>query len=126
MTEKKLKIGVMSREQYEKRTIAIARGEYKPSEDEPKIWFESLQSLAQILSSENRELLRIIKEQNPKSLKELEATTGRKLSNLSRTLNTMAQYGIVELVRKNKTVKPVVKAGSFQVEFGLFDESFAA
>jgi predicted transcriptional regulator len=48
-----------------------------------------------------------------------------KRSNLSRTLNTMAQYGIVELVRKNKAVKPVVKATSFQVEFELGNRSVA-
>ena len=39
-----MKIGVISREDYKKRTIAIARGEYKPKRGEPKIWFESVQS----------------------------------------------------------------------------------
>ena len=59
----------MSRDDYKKRTIAIARGEYKPKKNEPKIWFESLQSMAQILSSENQQLLRIIVEQKPASLR---------------------------------------------------------
>ncbi|RJQ53858.1 MAG: hypothetical protein C4530_17555 [Desulfobacteraceae bacterium] len=76
-----------------------------------------------LISRENRELLRIIEEQKPSSLKELEAATGRKRSNLYRTLSTMAQYGIVDLVRSNKRVKPVVKATSFQVEFGLDEPS---
>ncbi len=60
MSDSILKIGIISREDYQKRTLAIARGEYKPEKDEPKIWFESLQSMAQVLSSENRELLKII------------------------------------------------------------------
>ena len=119
MAKRILKIGIISRENYKKRTIAIARGKYKPKKDEPKVWFESVQSMAQILSSENQELLRIIKEQEPASLKELELASGRKRSNLSRTLNTMSRYGIVDLVKQKRTVKPIVKATDFKVEFGL-------
>ena len=48
-----------------KRSLAIAQGEYKPEGDEPKIWFESLQSMAQALSSENQELLKIIFDLSP-------------------------------------------------------------
>lgn len=125
MAGKSLRIGIMSREEYKARTIAIARGTYKPGREEPKIWFESLQSLAQVLSTENRELLRIIEEQKPESLRQLEEATGRKRSNLSRTLKTMAQYGIVDLVRKNRSVRPQVKATSFRVEFGLINQSSA-
>ena len=57
---KVIKVGIISREDYKKRTIAIAKGEYRPKPGEPKIWFESLQTLAQVLSSENQELLKII------------------------------------------------------------------
>ena len=75
--------------------------------------------MVQILSSENQKLLRIIKEKQPASLKELEEVTGRKRSNLSRTLNTMSRYGIVDLVKQNRAVIPVVNATDFKVEFGL-------
>ena len=119
MTKKVLKVGIMSLGDYKKRTLAIARGEYKPKKGEPKVWFESLQSLAQVLSSENQKLLKTIEEQKPASLKELEKATGRKRSNLSRTLKTMSRYGIVELVKKNRTIRPVVRATDFKVEFGL-------
>jgi predicted transcriptional regulator len=119
MRKKTLKIGIISRNDYKKRTIAIARGKYKPKKDEPKVWFESLQSMAQVLSSENQELLKIITEKKPASLKELALVTGRKPSNLSRTLNTMSQYGIVELVKQQRAVMPVVRVTDFKVEFGL-------
>lgn len=109
----------MSREDYKKRTMAIARGEYRPKKGEPKVWFETLQSMAQVLSSENQQLLKIIKEKNPTSLKELEIATGRKRSNLSRTLHTMSRYGIIDLVKHNRTVQPIVKATDFKIEFGL-------
>ncbi len=119
MGKKILKIGIISREDYKKRTIAIARGEYKPRKNEPKFWFESVQSMAQVLSSENQKLLKIIKEQKPTSLKELALVSGRTRGNLSRTLNTMSRYGIVDMVKHNRAVKPIVRATDFKVEFGL-------
>ncbi|MFA5027486.1 MAG: transcriptional regulator [Candidatus Methylomirabilota bacterium] len=119
MSGKVMRVGIMSREAYRARTLAIARGTYRPKRDEPKIWFESIRSLAQILSSENQNLLRIIVERKPNSLKELEAVTGRKSSNLSRTLRLMARHGIVELAKIDRTVRPIVKATDFHVEFGL-------
>jgi predicted transcriptional regulator len=119
MTRKTLKVGIISREDYKKRSIAIAKGEYAPKSTEPKIWFESLQSMAQVLSNDNRELLKIIIDLKPASIRELEEISGRKSSNLSRTLKMLARYGIVELKKQEKSVKPIVKATDFKVEFGL-------
>ena len=120
MTKKTLNVGIMPRKEFKRRTIAIARGQYKPRHDEPKVWFESLQSFAQILSDDNRMLLQVIEEQKPNSLKELGELTGRKRSNLSRTLHTMENYGIVELVQqRTRELKPVVKATHFNLEIGI-------
>ncbi|MBI5576794.1 MAG: transcriptional regulator [Deltaproteobacteria bacterium] len=120
MTRKYMKVGIMSREDFKKRTIGIAKGEYKPRKDEPKIWFESIQSFAQVLSDDNRLLLHIIEERKPKSLRELEVLSGRKKSNLSRTLHTLAGYGIIDLVRKEtRELEPHVKANQFSLEIGL-------
>ena len=126
MAKKTIRIGIMPRKDYERRTIAIAKGEYKPKKDEPKIWFESVKSVAQILSSENQELLKIICDRKPESLKDLEMASGRRRSNLSRTLKTMERYGIVELVKHDRAVKPIVKATDFRVEFGLNTSSMAS
>ncbi len=97
LPHKIVKVGIMSLDQYKKRTIAIAKGEYKPHKDEPKIWFRSLKSLANVLSEENQELLKLILETQPKSIKELETTTGRSANNLLRTLRTMESYGLIKL-----------------------------
>lgn len=119
MKSKILYVGIMNKADYIKRTIAIAKGEYKPKTDEPKVWFESIKSLAQILSNENQELLKIIDEKHPKSLTELESLTGRKKSNLSRTLKTLERYGIVELHKEKNNLIPTVQATDFRVEFGF-------
>ncbi len=119
MSGKVMKVGILSREAYRARTLAIAKGTHRPKRDEPKIWFESIRSLTQVLSSENQDLLRIIVERKPNSLKELAAAPGRRSSNLSRTLRRMARHGIVELARVNRRVRPIVRATDFHVEFGL-------
>jgi len=119
MKKMMMKIGVLSREDYRKRTIAIAKGEYKPRTNEPKIWFESMESLGQVLSGQNQELLRLIRDNRPSSLTELETISGRKKSNLSRTLKTLSNYGIVDLVREKGAVRPVVKATDFSVELSV-------
>ena len=96
---KTLRVGIASYEQMKARTIAIARGEYRPTADEPKVWFRSAESFARVLSDRNRDLLGIIAESTPESLARLAEMTGRKKSNLSRTLKTMERYGFVHLSR---------------------------
>lgn len=114
-----MKVGIISREDYVKRTIAIAKGKYKPRKEEPSIWFESLNSMSQVLSSDNQNLLKVIIEHKPRSLAELEKLSDRKKSNLSRTLKTLEKYGIVELPKKEGKLVPKVLATDFKVEFGL-------
>jgi predicted transcriptional regulator len=90
-----LKVGIATLEQYKKRTMAIARGQYVPARGEPKVWFQSLETMSQVLSDRNRALLALIVKTQPQSLTELAETTGRAKSNLSRTLKTMERYGLV-------------------------------
>jgi predicted transcriptional regulator len=96
---KTLRVGIASYEQMKARTLEIARGKYKPAADEPKVWFRSAESFARVLSDRNRALLGIIAESAPESLARLAELTGRKKSNLSRTLKTMERYGFVKLSR---------------------------
>jgi len=121
---KVMNVGIMSREDYKNRTIAIAKGEYKPKSNDPKIWFESVKSLSQVLSNENQELLKFIIQYKPQSLTELEKISHRKKSNLSRTLKKLESYGIVSLIKENGKVVPKVKATDFRVEFGLNSATF--
>jgi predicted transcriptional regulator len=102
-----LKVGIASYEQFKKRTMAIARGEYRRGAAEPKVWFSSIESFAKVLSERNRELLSVIAETKPQSLHELAVATGRAKSNLSRTLKTMERYGLVRFEKgKGRTLVP--------------------
>lgn len=112
---KKITIGIMSQDKIRERMLAIARGEYNPKASDPKIWFTSMKSLAEVLSDENRALLRVIEEAQPDSISVLAELTGRKQSNLSRTLKTMSSYGLVEMHKNKRQVRPVAKATEFQI-----------
>lgn len=92
-----LKVGISCYEDMKARTMAIARGEYKPKRGEPKIWFTSMGSFARVLSDQNRALLELIAETQPDSIAELANLSGRAKSNLSRTLKTLERYGLVRL-----------------------------
>ncbi len=94
---KTLQIGIASYDQMKARTLAIARGEYNPAREGPTVWFPSIESFAKVLSKRNQELLALIASENPRSLTELARLAGREKSNLSRTLKTLARYGLVEL-----------------------------
>lgn len=116
--EKVLNVGILSKVEYERRVEAIARGQYVPLKNEPRVWFESRQSMEQVLSPENVELLRIIVRKKLQSLSDLEDATGRAATNIARTLKTLARYGVVEIVDDGETVQTVVRGTKFEVTFG--------
>lgn len=112
---KTIVIGIMPQEQIRQRVLAIARGDHKPKSGEPKSWFTSMKSLAEVLSDDNRALLRVMEETRPASISVLARTTGRKPGNLSRTLKTMSRYGIVDLKRERNLVRPIARATEFKI-----------
>lgn len=114
---KALKVGIMPADKMQQRILDIVSGKYTLGPNEPKIWFNSLKSLAEVLNENNARLLDLIEQMKPVSIKELAELSGRRTGNLSRTLKTLARYGIVKLEKKNKLVKPTVKAKSFRIEY---------
>ena len=117
---KTLNVGIASIEDMKKRTMAIARGRLKPSKDDPKVWFTSPESFAKVLSNKNRALLNVIAATSPESLQELAARTGRKTSNLSRTLKTMERYGFVRLHRGTRgKIRPEVPYRTISLTLAL-------
>lgn len=115
----KLKIGIMSRELFQRRMIDIAAGKISAKSGESKIWFSSIKSLGEVLSENNIRLLKLIKEHHPETLAELARLSDRQTSNLSRTLKTMEKYGIVELKKHAQKVQPIVKATEFDIQYAI-------
>ena len=124
---KPLKVGIASYKEMKAMTLAIARGQRRLAPHEPRIWFPSTESFARVLSAGNRDLLRVIAEKAPGSLEELARLTGRKKPNLSRTLKTMENYGLVELRRGPRgRIAPKVIHDRIELELPIVDKRPAA
>ena len=121
-TARVLQIGIASREAIKARTMAIAAGRYKPKPNEPKVWFTSIESLAQVLSSKNALLLEMIAKAKPASMKELANLSGREVSNLSRTLATMKRYGLVDIKQVGSRRVPEVQFDRVNLDMSLTSE----
>ena len=94
---RRIKVGIMPLQEFQAYTRAILTGKRKRERGEPEIWFNSMASLAQVLSDQNRELLALIAREKPDSISELARLSHRSQSNLTRTLKTMENYGLVRM-----------------------------
>ena len=108
-------IGIMSQAKLRERVLAIARGDYKPKASDPKIWFTSMKSVADVLSDENRALLRTIAATQPASIAALAAETGANVRRVSRTLKTLSHYGLVDLLPSGTSLRPVSKGALYRI-----------
>ncbi len=114
---KVLKFGIAPVQEQRARSLAIAAGTRHRSSGEPNVWFPSVTAMARVLSDENMALLKVIREQHPDSLDALAKAVGKQAPNVSRSLHTMAEYGLVTLVKNGRTVTPQATAEHVTVNF---------
>jgi predicted transcriptional regulator len=83
----------------------------------PTVWFDSWRQLAGLLSDENRALLRLMRDKQPRTVLELAEWSGRAASNLSRTLRHLERHGLVKMHRSPDTraVRPEALATEFLI-----------
>ena len=113
-------IGVMPENEFRQRVMAIVSNEYFPEENEPKIWFSSLNAVAQILSPEKLALLDVMDREKPESISQLARLAGRAVSNLSATLSTLEKHGFVKKVKGKNCMKPVALYTEFVIHTAHF------
>ncbi|WP_219729233.1 HVO_A0114 family putative DNA-binding protein [Pectobacterium odoriferum] len=89
-----------------KRCVVGIRGQTEDPAYLVDIWFDSLKSVANVLSIENQQLLKIIAEYEPKTITELAALTGRAVSNVSRTLKRFFELDLAEFQQNTTKVTP--------------------
>ena len=99
------------------RPVRKGKSVSQGNDPSPTVWFDSWRQLAGVLSDENRQLLRVIRESEPRTVMELAQLSGRAASNLSRTLRTLESYGLVKLHRRaeSRAVRPEALATEFLV-----------
>ena len=81
---------------------AVAKGENPAPKDAGKVSFNSAEAVVRLLTTENRQLLAIIRDKAPQSIQELSELTGRAQPNLTRTLGKLEAMGLVKAKAKGK------------------------
>ena len=110
-----LKIGIASPEAQRQRVLDIVAGRRKRMAGEPRVWFPSLTSAAEVLDR-NRVLIRVICDESPRSVTELALRVGRKESNVSRSLKRLEAFGIVRMLDEGRSRRPVALARDFEIQ----------
>lgn len=103
---KQLKFGIASVADQRARALAIAAGTAQRADDDPNVWFPSVSAAMRVLSDENMALLKYIRDERPESVNKLALALGKQPPNVSRSLHTMAQFGLVRMVKQGRVVKP--------------------
>ncbi|MGI2167968.1 DNA (cytosine-5-)-methyltransferase [Shewanella oncorhynchi] len=114
-------------------TIGI-KGQMKNATNQVDVWFDSLKSIASVLSEENQHLLITIADKKPENITELSELTGRAVSNLSRTIKTLEKHGLIDIESFGRSIRPRVKYKNFNIlcnlslderEKNLLDNNFS-
>jgi predicted transcriptional regulator len=92
-----LKVGIATRDYIRDRTINIASGKLKPSRDDPKVWFTSIQDLAAVFSEQSMLLLEILRSSPRFTLEEIAKSVSRRAGDVEGQLLTFQSFGLVDL-----------------------------
>lgn len=110
----------MPKRSFESRKAYAAWARAKRSKDVYLLSFESVESLARLLTKENRRLLSLIAEKRPSSIVVLANRLHRAPSNVTRTLSKFQKLGLVELVPgEGKTKVPRLNLEKLRFELDV-------
>ncbi|SRR5687767_13730661 len=119
MTSYKIK----SHKEVREEMKAVARGEKPAPADAAQPSFESAEVLLRLLTPENRDLLKIIRDKRPQSVADLARLTHRAGPNLLRTLAKLEAIGLIEMQSAGKRKIPVSIVRKVRLEIDPFSQN---
>lgn len=111
-----IKIGIATVPEQWARLRDIVAGTRKVLPGEPKVWFPSISDAMRVVSDENMAVLRVLREQQPKSVDALAHALGKPVNEVAESLQTMANFSLVKLNRKDGTIVPVAACDHVTIE----------
>jgi predicted transcriptional regulator len=102
--------------------VAVAKGERPVPPDANRHSFNSLETVARLLTRENRRLLSLIRDSEPKSVTELAHISRRSQPNLTRTLNKLEAAGFVVMSLHGRQKAPQAALQKLTVEIDPYSE----
>ena len=98
----------------------VARGEMRAPADARRPSVESAGALIRLLTPENRQLLRTIRDAKPQSVTALAKLTSRAEPNLLRTLGKLEALGFLEMRTVARRKVPMLKIRKLRLEIDPF------
>jgi predicted transcriptional regulator len=100
--------------------IAVARGQRRPPADAAATTVHSAEVLAKLLTAQNRELMALIRDEQPASIAALAKLSHRAPPNLLRTLDKLAGLGLIYFEPAGRSKAPRVAASKITIEIDPF------
>jgi predicted transcriptional regulator len=100
--------------------IAVAKGERKAPAHAAEPSVHSAEVIARLLTPENRELMSVIRDEQPASVAALAELTKRAPSNLTRTLDKLVAVGLVSFSSEGRRKAPRIAAQKIMIEIDPF------
>jgi predicted transcriptional regulator len=97
---------------------AAIRGE-EVTPEEPQYSFTSFEAFRKAMTPQRFALLKIIREKQPESIKELAAITGRDMKNISEDVKALVEMDLLELERHGKNKAPRLSYEGFRLEVAV-------
>jgi len=94
-------------------------GEMPEEDAERRLSFADTDEFSRVLSPRAIDLLRTIARDEPESMREAARLVERDIKDVSRNLERLAEYGIVEFVEEGRSKRPVVPFDDIEVRLPL-------
>ena len=91
-----------------------------PDEDAPhRLSFETTDQLAQVFTPRAIDLLPVIAQKEPSSIREAARLVDRDIKQVSENLERLEAYGVVEFVREGRAKRPIVPYDEIDIRLPL-------
>ena len=97
---------------------AVIRGE-KVTPEEPQYSFTSFEAFRKAMTPQRFALLKVIREKQPESIKELAAITGRDMKNISEDIKVLLEMDLIEMEKHGKNKAPRLHYDGFRLEVAV-------
>ncbi|RJX47871.1 HVO_A0114 family putative DNA-binding protein [Halonotius pteroides] len=97
-----------------------ALSDERPADDAPRrLSFETTDQLAQVFTPRAIDLLQVIAQDEPASIREAARLVDRDIKQVSENLERLEEYGVVEFEDEGRAKRPVVKYDEIDIQLPL-------
>jgi len=123
MTQNTLIVTVESIGAVQRRTASAfeqALADDYPDDDTPRrISFETTDQFAQVFTPRAIDLLHVIAQEEPTSIREAARLTDRDIKQVSENLERLEEYAVVEFVKEGRAKRPMVRYDEINIQLPL-------